>query len=162
MKVTVCEMSDNEDSFIVDWNALTIHLDQNRSDLLLLPEMPFSKWIPSEKKADRETKLQSAEKHKQWMSKIEHLNVNYIAYSRPIIAGDKFFNTAFVYEKGVGHHKIYTKSFFPEEPSGSGHSKTGRAGVWRRRDETISHPWGESRWRRAACPDFATLDLRCK
>ena len=51
MKVTVCEMSDNEDSFIVDWNALTIHLDQNRSDLLLLPEMPFSKWIASEKKS---------------------------------------------------------------------------------------------------------------
>jgi len=117
MKVTVCEMSDNEDSFIVDWSALTIHLDQNRSDLLLLPEMPFSKWIALEKKADRETKLQTAEKHKQWMSKMEHVNVKYIVYSRPIIAGDKFFNTAFVYEKGLGHHKIHTKSFFPEEPS---------------------------------------------
>ena len=74
MKVTVCEMSDNEDSFIVDWSALTIHLDQNRSDLLLLPEMPFSKWIALEKKADRETKLQTAEKHKQWMSKMEHVS----------------------------------------------------------------------------------------
>jgi N-carbamoylputrescine amidase len=48
---------------------------------------------------------------------MEDLNVKYIVYSRPIIAGDKFFNTAFVYEKGFGHHKIHTKSFFPEEPS---------------------------------------------
>ena len=45
MKVTVCELSDNENNFIDDWKELKIHLDQNKPDLLLLPEMPFSKWI---------------------------------------------------------------------------------------------------------------------
>jgi predicted amidohydrolase len=99
MKVTVCELSDKEDDFIVDWNNLIIHLDQNKPDLLLLPEMPFSKWIAEE-----------------WITKMEQLNVRQIVYSRPIIVGDKFFNTAFLFEKGKGHFKIHTKSFFPEEP----------------------------------------------
>ena len=56
MKVTVCEMSDNEMDFIADWSELTVHLDQNKPDLLLLPEMPFSKWIASEKKSMKNLK----------------------------------------------------------------------------------------------------------
>ena len=47
---------------------------------------------------------------------MEQLNAKQIVYSKPVIAGDKFFNTAFVYEKDRGHFKIHTKSFFPEEP----------------------------------------------
>jgi N-carbamoylputrescine amidase len=115
MKVTVCEMSDNEDNFIVDWNELTIHLDQNKPDLLLLPEMPFCKWIASEKKVTNESKRVSVDKHEKWLTKIEQLNAKNIVYSKPVIAGDKFFNTAFVFDKDKGHLKIHTKSFFPEE-----------------------------------------------
>ena len=109
-------MSDDEINFIADWNELTIHLDQNKPDLLLLPEMPFSKWIVSEKRVTNEAKTKSVEKHEKWMVKMEQLNAKHIVYSRPVIAGDKFFNTAFVYEKERGHFKIHTKSFFPEEP----------------------------------------------
>jgi predicted amidohydrolase len=115
MKITVCEMSDDEEKFIVDWNELGIHLDQNKTDLLLLPEMPFSKWIASERKVNEEWKVNSVEKHDKWMVKLEQLNADLIVYSKPVIAGDKFFNTAFLYEKGKGHLKIHTKSFFPEE-----------------------------------------------
>jgi N-carbamoylputrescine amidase len=115
MKVTVCEMSDNEDNFIVDWNDLGSHLDQNKPDLLLLPEMPFSKWIAYEKDVDEQLKTKSVEKHEKWMTKMEELNARYIVYSKPVIADNKFFNTAFVYEKGKRHFKVHTKSFFPEE-----------------------------------------------
>jgi predicted amidohydrolase len=116
MKVTVCEMSDNEDDFIKDWDQLVIYLDQNKTDLLLLPEMPFGKWIAYEKKVDEQLKRQFVEKHERWMNKMEQLNAKQIVYSKPITAGDKFFNTAFMYEKDNGHFKIHTKSFFPEEP----------------------------------------------
>ena len=109
-------MSDDEINFIADWNELTVHLDQNRPDLLLLPEMPFSKWIAAEKKVTYEAKAKSVEKHEEWMVKMEQLNVKHIAYSRPVIAGEKFFNTAFVHKKDSGHFKIHTKSLFPEEP----------------------------------------------
>ena len=115
MKVTVCEISDDENDFIVDWDELVTHLDRSDPDLLLLPEMPFGKWIASEKDVDQESKIKSVEEHEKWMAKMEQLNARYIVYSKPVIAGDKFFNTAFVFEKGKGHSKIHTKSFFPEE-----------------------------------------------
>jgi len=108
-------MSDNEDNFIDDWNELAIHLDQNKPDLLLLPEMPFCKWIASEKKVSDEIKSDSVQKHNKWTIKIGQLNAGSIIYSRPVIAGDKFLNTAYVYNKEKGHLKVHTKSFFPEE-----------------------------------------------
>src|SRR5471030_1310500 len=115
MRVTVCELSDNEIRFIEDWTKLKNHLKTYKPDLLLLPEMPFSKWIASEKNADDATKVQSIQKHEKWMKELEQLKVKYTVYSKPVIDGGKFFNTAFVYEKGLGHYKIHTKSLFPEE-----------------------------------------------
>ena len=115
MKITVCELSDNELDFMNDWHQLKIHLDQNEPRLLLLPEMPFSKWIASDKKPTDAAKIQSVEKHEKWMSAIEQLNVQHTIYSKPVMANGKFLNTAFVYDKGSGHQKIHTKSFFPEE-----------------------------------------------
>jgi len=116
MKVTVCEMSDNEDQFIDDWNNLVIHLNTHSPDLLLLPEMPFSKWIASEKNVDEEIKRNVVQKHEKWMIQLEQLNARHIVYSRPVMTGDKFFNTAFVFKKDKGHSGLHTKSFFPEEP----------------------------------------------
>ena len=115
MKVTVCELSDNEIKFMADWIELKNHLDQNKADLLLLPEMPFSKWIASEKKVNDTVRWQSVEKHEKWMGELEKLNVKQVVYSKPVIAESKFLNTAFVFEKSSGHHKIHSKSFFPEE-----------------------------------------------
>jgi predicted amidohydrolase len=116
MKVTVCELSDNEHDLIDDWKRLKIHLDQNRPDLLLLPEMPFSKWIAAERKVNNASRLQSVEKHERWMTEVEQLNARWVVYSKPVVTEGKFFNTAFVFGKGSGHRKIHSKSFFPEEP----------------------------------------------
>jgi len=116
MKVTVCELSDNEINFIDDWNNLKIHIKQSKPDMLLLPEMPFCKWIADEKVVSEKAKLQSVQKHEEWLTRLEQLKVQYVVYSKPVIDGSKFHNTAFVYEKSAGHCKIHTKSFFPEEP----------------------------------------------
>ncbi|WP_214071208.1 carbon-nitrogen hydrolase family protein [Mucilaginibacter sp. dw_454] len=115
MKVTICELSDNELQFIEDWSKLKIHLKTYKPDLLLLPEMPFCKWIASEKEVTEAAKKQSVNKHERWLKEIEQLKVTYTVYSKPVINADKLFNTAYVYERGVGHHKLHTKCFFPEE-----------------------------------------------
>jgi predicted amidohydrolase len=116
MKVTVCELSDNERHFTDDWNKLKLHLDDYHPDLLLLPELPFSKWIAAEKKPCDECKMQSVEKHERWMTELEKLSAKQIVYSRPVIEEQKFYNSAFVFDIDSGHRKIHSKSFFPEEP----------------------------------------------
>src|SRR5215467_11747147 len=110
MQVTVCELSDNEFNFLDDWEQLIIHLNENKPDLLLLPEMPFCKWIASSKNVNHESKIESVEKHEIWISRIEQLDAKQILYSRPILSGDRFFNSAFLFERKTGHSKIHTKS----------------------------------------------------
>jgi predicted amidohydrolase len=116
MKVTVCELADNEQAFIEDWNNLSEHVTEHKPDLLLLPEMPFGKWIAAEKNVSHAAKLAFAGKHTRWLSALEQLDAAYTVYSKPVIEGDNYYNTAFIYEKGKGHQKIHSKSFFPEEP----------------------------------------------
>ena len=77
--------------------------------------MPFCKWIASEKQPGDAVKLQSVQKHERLLKEIEQLNVSYTVYSKPVMEGDKFYNSAYVYEKGSGHRKVHTKSLFPEE-----------------------------------------------
>jgi N-carbamoylputrescine amidase len=116
MKLTVCELSDNEQEFVNDREQLKAHLDAHQPELLLLPELPFCQWIASEKNINDGAKIQSIALHEQWLGRLDELNAKYIVYTRPVIAGDKFFNTAFVYQKGAGHTKLHTKTYFPEEP----------------------------------------------
>src|SRR5689334_13008870 len=116
MKVTVCELSDDEKSFRHDWEALSDHIDEHQPDLLLLPEMPFGRWIAYDRNVNAGAKHEFVEKHEQWLPRMEQLNVSLIVYSKPVFHGDKYFNTACLYEEGRGHQKLHSKAFFPEEP----------------------------------------------
>lgn len=116
MKITVCELADNQTQFKKDWQELRHHLDNNQTNLLLLPEMPFYKWLASGKNVSTELKLESVKAHGVWLSEIEKLNADYIVYSAPEFSGDKFLNTSFVFHKETGHRKLHTKALFPEEP----------------------------------------------
>lgn len=41
MKVTVCELPDDRVAFVSGWEALVAYVRERRSDLALLPELPF-------------------------------------------------------------------------------------------------------------------------
>ncbi|PWT99334.1 MAG: hypothetical protein C5B52_10775 [Bacteroidetes bacterium] len=137
MRVTVCELSDDENDFLKDWRNLKSHLRESGTDLLLMPELPFCKWLATEKMVSDDLKMRSVQEHENWLKRLDELNATRIVYSKPVVAHNKLFNTAFVFEKGKGHSKIHAKSFFPEEEF-----------FW---EETIYHREDE--------PKFELLDL---
>jgi predicted amidohydrolase len=116
MNVTICELSDDEDMFLADWNELKHHVSQEKPDLVLLPELPFSRWIAQEKMVSTASRDLCVAKHEEWMVEIGRLQTQRVVYSKPVLRDGKLFNTAFLYERGVGHRKIHSKSRFPEEP----------------------------------------------
>ena len=115
MKVTVCELSDLRGIFGADWEGLKCHIREQRPDLVVLPEMPFCEWFAGSVAVSAGTRILSVAKHDQWMGEVEQLEVAQVVYSRPVLDGGKFFNTAFIFERGAGHRKIHTKTRFPEE-----------------------------------------------
>ena len=44
MRVTVCELNNEPQQLARDWEKLSGHVHRSRSDLVLLPEMPFFPW----------------------------------------------------------------------------------------------------------------------
>lgn len=116
MKVTICELNDNEELFERDWKNLVDHVKKEKSELVLLNELPFNQWIASKKGLNDEIKLSSQQKHETWLDRIPELASSIVIYSKPMLKGDKFHNTAFAWSKKDGHQKVHTKYYFPEEP----------------------------------------------
>lgn len=117
MKVTVCELSDNPVDFKRDWKELENHLISQDPDLLLVPEMPFSKWLAFEQFPNEALKRESVNNHQNWLKEIEKLHSKNIIYSAPEMIDDQFFNTAFIFSKTTGHVPIHRKAYFPQEPN---------------------------------------------
>jgi len=115
MRVTVCQLSNDIKQFEKEWVDLVSHCKLNRSEMLLLPEMPFYSWIANELVLNHSKKIAAVRAHEKWLKRIEELGDAIVAYSKPIIKEDKFYNTAFVWTKDAGHQKVHTKYYFPEE-----------------------------------------------
>lgn len=115
MRVTICEMNDDESEFAKDWNILQGHLSNNFSDLLVLPEMPFCQWVASELPVSNSKKQEAIAKHELWCTRFDELGIDKIVYSRPILKDNLYHNTAFIWQKGIGDQQIHSKQYFPEE-----------------------------------------------
>ena len=115
MKVTVCQLSNDINKFEQDWGLLVSHCRLNKSELVVLPEMPFHPWIAHRPTINPDNKIDAVKAHENWLDRMEELGDAIVAYSKPIISGERFYNTAFVWTKEIGHQKAHTKYFFPEE-----------------------------------------------
>jgi len=116
MKVTVCELNNDVVQFEKDWEQLVLHCQLNKSEIVLLPEMPFYSWIANQSSKNDSLKIKAERAHEKWLNRIKELGDNTIvAYSKPLIQGDKFYNSAYIWTKNKGHQKVHTKYFFPEE-----------------------------------------------
>lgn len=115
MKVTVCQLNNEPKAFEKDWEALVAHCQLHKTELVLLPEMPFHPWIANQRVANNSKKREAVQAHEKWLQRIEEFGDAIVAYSKPQLVEDKFYNTAYVWSKKTGHQKVHTKYFFPEE-----------------------------------------------
>ena len=59
--------------------------------------------------------MKAVHAHEDWLPRFEELGDAIVAYSKPILEEDKFFNTAYLWTKANGHQKVHSKYIFPEE-----------------------------------------------
>ncbi|TKG88379.1 carbon-nitrogen hydrolase family protein [Puteibacter caeruleilacunae] len=115
MKVTVCQLSNNTQQLEKDWEGLVSHCKKNKSELILLPEMPFSSWFATKPSVSDSIKLDAVKAHEEWIERFDELGDAVVAYTKPEIKNGKFFNIAYVWSKKSGHIKVHTKYYLPEE-----------------------------------------------
>src|SRR5690606_28321282 len=83
LNVTVCQLRCGA-PLASEWERLLAHVQQQKSDLLLLPEMPFSAWPFASQWFDADVWAEAVAAHDVWQERLKEAPVA-VAFSRPVI-----------------------------------------------------------------------------
>lgn len=114
MRVTVCELPDDRAEFASEWERLARHARKESSDLVLLPETPFSHWIFASPKFDADAWGKAVEDHKRWMRRVPELGAALVLGSRLVESGGGRFNEGFAWS-GARVVPSHRKCYLPDE-----------------------------------------------
>lgn len=115
LKVTVTQMSHEPERFAQEWEQLVAHVHKEQSQLVLLPEMPFSPWFGSSPDFDPARWQAAVAMHDQWMQRLPELAPALVLGSRPINRNGRRFNEGFLWEPDSGYHATHVKYYLPDE-----------------------------------------------
>jgi N-carbamoylputrescine amidase len=114
LNVTVCQLRCGAllDS---EWERLLAHAQQEKSDLLLLPEMPFCAWPFGNQWFDPDVWVEVVAAHDLWQERLADVGAA-VAYSRPVTENGRRLNRAALWlpeeeELILGR----AKAFLPDE-----------------------------------------------
>jgi N-carbamoylputrescine amidase len=116
MKITVCELPNEPNDLAPAWALLVDHVAQNESDLVLLPEMPFYRWLSRSKEVDLDEWQRAVGAHEEWIARLDELAPATVVSSRPVIESGTPRNVGFIWEPDAGAIDVHAKRYLPDEP----------------------------------------------
>ncbi|HEX7980687.1 MAG TPA: carbon-nitrogen hydrolase family protein [Gemmatimonadaceae bacterium] len=114
MRVTVCQLADERDRFEDEWKALCAHVRDERSALVLLPELPFARWFPAAPDFDARVWQRAVDVHRRWEARLRQLGAPFVVGTRPIERDTRRLNEAFLATPQCTH-SIHEKRYLPDE-----------------------------------------------
>jgi N-carbamoylputrescine amidase len=115
MKVTVCELASSPNENEALWQALVEHVQGAKSELVLLPEMPFYRWLAATRQVDQQAWERAVNAHEQWLGRLVELGTAVVISSRPVIRSGKKMNEGYIWERDSGYLKAHHKYYLPDE-----------------------------------------------
>lgn len=116
MKVTVCELPNRSDELNAAWDRLVEHVQFHGSDLVLLPEMPFYRWLSQSREVDAKEWDRAVSAHEKWIGRLDELAPATVVSSRPVLEDGLRRNMGFVWEQSTGTRNCHSKFYLPDEP----------------------------------------------
>lgn len=118
MRVTVCELPHEPGPLEEAWGALCAHAASERSQLVVLPELPFSGPLWLSREPDPRTWREAEALHDAWLARSTELGAAWVLGTRPVTAAGERFNEGFLWSAGSGLSRLRRKYFLPDEPGG--------------------------------------------
>jgi N-carbamoylputrescine amidase len=125
MKVTVCELPEGRSGLNERWPQLVDHCREYGSDLVLLPEMPFSPWLARYPERDQRAWMSAIVEHENWRRAFVELGGGVVAGTQPIVDAGANFNEAFLWSQDRGYRDVHRKFYLPDEEGFSAPRATG-------------------------------------
>jgi N-carbamoylputrescine amidase len=115
MKVTVCQLRRGGAPSDEEWNALVNHARQERSDLVVLPEMPFSSGFTGGARYRQEAWDAAVDAHDAWESRLKELQPALVVGTRPVDFGNERYDEGFLWGVGDGFRSVHVKAQLQHE-----------------------------------------------
>lgn len=118
MQITVCEFPDEPERQRTAWSDLVEYLKVHRSDIVMLPEMPFCTWLFIGDAVDPVQWRDAVAAHDAMIGRLPELGVDMVLSSRPVTRGERRLNEAFVWTAQSGYRGVRSKWYLPDAPDG--------------------------------------------
>jgi N-carbamoylputrescine amidase len=137
MRVTVCEMPDEAEAFERAWLALARHCRSRATELVLLPELPFSPWFGASPRFEAEAWRAAEDAHRRWIGRLPELAPAAVLATAPVTRDGHRLNEGFVWDAEGGYRAAHHKFYLPDEEGvwearwyerGDGRFETARVG----------------------------------
>ena len=128
-------MHNEVEHFAQDWEQLVVHIRSEKSQVVLLPEMPFSPWFATTPHFDFAAWQAAVQTHEQWLQRLPELAPAHVLSSRPVNRNGHRLNEGFLWQPDTGYHPTHEKYYLPNEE-----------GVW------------EASWYRRGEGDFTPIE----
>jgi N-carbamoylputrescine amidase len=96
------------------WSAVAADVTRSAPEILITNEMPFGPWMAASPNFDVERAKETVQIHEDGLGALQALKVPSVISSRPVIAGGRLANEAFILERGC-YRFLHQKHFFPAE-----------------------------------------------
>ena len=116
MKVTVCELPNETPALERAWMRLVEHIHKHNSEFVLLPEMPFYRWLAHTRDVDAGQWEQAVRAHEAWVTRLADLSPATVISTHPITLNGKRQNAGYEWEPGRGVRNVHIKYYLPDEP----------------------------------------------
>lgn len=98
-----------------EWSELKSSVNALRPDILITNELPFGPWIAENANFSEDDARLSLRAHEQGLQGLIDLDLPAVISSRPVRAGKRLVNEAFVLENRAVR-PLHRKQYFPNEP----------------------------------------------
>lgn len=115
MKVTVCELPDDREAFGSAWEEFVVYVREQQSELVLLPELPFSAWFARTPQFDGRVWQRVQEEHDVMMGRLSQLAPAVVLGTRLVTEEGRHLNRGFTWTATEGYKGIHDKYYFPNE-----------------------------------------------
>ncbi len=98
-----------------EWADLRQHVAVHASDLVLLPEMCFSRWFCTSLVRDDNTWQKAVRSHERWLERLPELGASIVVGTSPRRVGCKRYNVAYLWSSQHGLQWIHQKTYLPND-----------------------------------------------
>jgi predicted amidohydrolase len=115
VKVTVCELPDDREAFASTWEEFVAYVGEQQSDLVLLPELPFSRWFARTPQFDAQVWQRAQEEHDVMMKRLLVFAPTTVLGTHLVVEAGLHFNRGFSWTPTEGYQGVHDKYYFPNE-----------------------------------------------